>query len=320
MNTAILQEKLDTITISGTGICCLDHIMIAPRPSLGDTVHAREYCIEGGGQAATALVACTRLGVETHIYSMLGEDANGDILLDGLLKEHVNTTGIARLPHGTSPVSLVHVDEESGDRTILHRRIEEPEYPESDFAAIAKSDLLLVDHCFPKLTTRALRVAREHGVPTLADTYPRDDNQAWLPDVDILIAPKYYLERGGFGDNLDAALEAIHAAGPETAVITLGDQGWISSDKSGRIHGEAFKVDVVDTIGAGDVFHGAFAVGVTLGWDTARCAEFASAVAALKCTAVGGRTGIPNMAQTLEFLKQYHPYNWDDYSYATCSC
>ena len=75
------------------------------------------------------------------------------------------------------------------------------------------------------------------------------------------------------------------------------------SAPSGRGSGKAFEVDVVDTTGAGDTFHGAFAFGVACGWQIAKCAEFASAVAAINCTKPGGRTGLPTLDQTSEFLK-----------------
>ena len=70
-------------------------------------------------------------------------------------------------------------------------------------------------------------------------------------------------------------------------------------------------MDAVDTTGAGDVFHGAYAFALAQGWDILRCAEFSSAVAALKCTQAGGRAGIPNLIQALDFLKQKSANNWN---------
>jgi len=129
-----------------------------------------------------------------------------------------------------------------------------------------------------------------------------------------MIAPRHFLRAGGFGDDVDRALDAIHAMGPATVIITLGADGWAASGPDARARGAAFSVNVVDTVGAGDVFHGAYAFAMAKGWTTAQCAEFASAVAAIKCTRVGGRTGIPALGQSLEFLRTHSPNDWSNIS------
>lgn len=98
--------------------------------------------------------------------------------------------------------------------------------------------------------------------------------------------------------------------GPETVLITLGAKGWIGAGRDGFIRGEAFAVEAVDTTGAGDAFHGGFAYGIARKWEIGRCTEFAAAVAALKCTQVGGRTGLPALQRTLDFLKKNGRLDW----------
>ena len=100
--------------------------------------------------------------------------------------------------------------------------------------------------------------------------------------------------------------------GPQVAVITLGARGWVAGDGENLWRGDAFQVDVVDTTGAGDVFHGAYAFGMAQGWDVPRCAEFASAVAAMKCRRLGGRTAIPRLPEALAFLRQRQSETWSD--------
>ncbi len=95
--------------------------------------------------------------------------------------------------------------------------------------------------------------------------------------------------------------------GPEAAVVTLGERGCAALTGSGLLEVPGFEVDAVDTTGAGDVFHGAFIFGVLEGWDIERICIFSNAVAALKCRRLGGRAGIPNLQEALNFLGKIFP-------------
>ncbi|MCL5103513.1 MAG: PfkB family carbohydrate kinase [Armatimonadetes bacterium] len=298
--------------VAGAGICCLDHIMVAPQTPYGGSAHASDYYVQGGGLAATAIVACARLGAKCSLFSILGDDQVGDRLISELGTEGVATSHIARLKGVKSPISLVHVDEFSGERTIFHYRDPGLEWngEPGDFSAIERCGALLVDHCYPKLAISAARCAREHGVPVVSDVLPHRSPEL-VSYIDIMILPRHFAVSIGCENDLDRALDEVHKLGPGTAVITLGAEGWVYSNASGRGRGRAFDVDVVDTTGAGDVFHGAFAYGVARGWDTAKCGEFAAAAAAIKCTRRGGRTGIPSLEQTLEFLRQRGSLEWN---------
>jgi sugar/nucleoside kinase (ribokinase family) len=259
----------------------------------------------------TALVACARLGAECTVYTLLGSDDTGSRILRELEDEGVSTSGAVRIDGGGSPFSFIHVDEDSGDRTIFYRPGTNLQWNASgSLSEIKNAGALLVDDIFMDLSLAAAREARAHGVPVIADLTPSEENAELMRDVDILIAPQHFAGQLGLESNLDAALDAIHNLGPTTAVITLGSSGWVYSDPRGRGRGEAFIVEAVDTTGAGDTFHGAFAYGIARGWETAKCAEFASAVAAIKCTKPGGRTGLPSLSQTMEFLKQRGKNDW----------
>jgi len=295
---------LETPRISGAGICCLDYIVIAPQPEWGGRAHVSGFHVQGGGLVATAIVACARLGAPCDLYSLLGDDHVGDQILDEVRQEGVSTDGVLRVPGGESPFSFIHVDEGSGERTIFHRPGLGLDRPwEFQLAPVAQSGALLIDHCYPHLAVAASKIAREHGVPVVADMEltPRDAELARY--VDALIAPQDFARQSGFEADPAAALDLIHEHGPSIAVITLGAAGWVYSGPDGRGRGDGFRVDVVDTTGAGDVFHGAFAYALARGWGTGRCCEFAGAVAAMKCTKPGGRTGLPSLEQTIAFLR-----------------
>lgn len=295
-----------TPRIAGAGIACLDHIVLAPQVPWGDTASVSGYSVQGGGLVATALVACARLGAECDLFSLLGDDQTGKQILDELRTEGVRASGVARVEGGGSPFSFIVVDEVSGERTIFHRSGAglAAKAPSIDLSPIAGADVLLIDDIYPELALAAAKLARENSVAVVADLIPDPANAGLLRYVDVAIAPRHFARRIGCEDDLSAALAAIHAYGPATAVITLGAQGWIYSDATGRGRGGTFDVDVVDTTGAGDTFHGAFAYGLARGWDTAGCCNFASAVASIKCTMPGGRTGLPTLARATEFLRE----------------
>lgn len=301
--------------IVAAGIACLDHIVVAPRISWGDTAEVGEYCVQGGGLAATALVTCARLGASAEMIGMLGSDSTGGAILQELRREKVGTSRIWCIEGGESPFSFIHVDRENGERTIFHRRATGLTWNLANQreveSAVAAAHVVLIDGYYPELARSMTALACAHRVPVVADASPDAANREWIAGVAVLIAPQAFLREGGFGERIDAALDAIHALGPTTAIVTLGADGWVASDAGGRYSGKAFEVAVRDTVGAGDVFHGAYAFALACGWPTPRCAEFASAVAALKCTRIGGRTGIPSMPQTMEFLRAHRPNEWD---------
>lgn len=304
--------KDSTPRIAGAGICCLDHIVVSPQVRWGGTAYVSDYCVQGGGLVATAIVACARLGADCCFYSLLGDDAVADSVEEGLRVEGVPTAGVVRVRGGASPFSFVHVDEHSGERTIFHRSGRDLRCdPETvDLSPIASCGALLIDDCYPDLSMAAAQAAREHGVPVVADIVPHARKRDLLSLVDVLIAPAGFAREASPDGNLDAALDAIHGYGPVTALVTLGSEGWVYSEPGGRGRGDAYQVEVVDTTGAGDTFHGAFAYGLARGWDTVKCGDFAAAVAAIKCTKPGGRTGLPSLAEALEFLEKRSSLEW----------
>lgn len=294
--------------IAGAGVCCQDHLVVTPPLAWGETAPIQEYHEQGGGLVATALVACARLGAATSLVSLLGDDAVGDAILRDLEIEGVATRHVVRIAEQRSPFSIVHVCASSGERTILHHKPEGLDWPgNTPLDVLAEADVLLIDAYYPELSLAAAQAAHAAGVPVVADILPSSEHGDLLRHVDVLIAPRHFARDAGLDSDLDAALTALHAWGPRTALITLGADGWVYSGPDGRGRGEAFPVDVVDTTGAGDVFHGAYAYALARGGSTAACARFAAAAAALKCTAFGGRGGIPDLPAVAAFLSMRLP-------------
>lgn len=212
--------------VAGVGICCLDYFVMAPRIPYGNSTHAGDYYAQGGGLAATAIVACARLGAECGLYSLLGDDQTGDQIVSELRQEGVDTYGVARLTGVKSPISFIHVDEQTGERTIFHYRYPGLEWrgEPGDFSAIETCGALVVDHCYPELSLAAAKVARAHGVPVVSDVLPHRAPEL-VEYIDVMILPRHFAVGIGCADDLDKALKEVRKLGPSTAVITLGAQG-----------------------------------------------------------------------------------------------
>jgi len=305
------ETLMKEVTVGAAGICCLDYLVRSPWPARqGTEVRVKDMTIQGGGLVGTAAVAAARLGAKCRLWSLLGEDAAAEPILEGLRQEQIDVGGVQKVKGG-SPFSFIHVDETSGERTIFHH---EARGLKRDFGAslagIAECEVLLIDDYYLDLSLAAAAAARKAGVPVVADATPGERNRDLLRRVDVMIAPQEFVRVGGFGEKPEASLDAIHAMGPTTAVITMGRKGCMYSERTGRGTGRAYEVQAVDTTGAGDVFHGAFAFAMAQKWELGRCADFAAATAAIKCTKPGGRTGIPTLKTVLDFLKANSSLDW----------
>jgi len=165
---------------------------------------------------------------------------------------------------------------------------------------------ILVDSHWPEAALTALRRARERGIPSCGDfEHIHEDNRPIIAWVDYPIYSRECVQGFGGTGSIEEDLRAVAALGGRVPMVTLGHEGcmWLEGEQVRRL--PAFPVDAVDTTGCGDVFHGAFTFGLSQGWDVARNARFASATAALKCRALGGRTGIPSRDEVEAFLDRH---------------
>jgi sugar/nucleoside kinase (ribokinase family) len=309
--------------VLGVGIACLDYLFITSRTARGGQARLVDFAVEGGGLVGTAVVAAARLGAEAAIRCWVGDDAAGEQVIAGLGAEGVDTSGVEVVAGARTAVSFVQVEEGTGERTIYYRRGAEP--AETRVASLSEMpldwDVLLVDGVWPKASEVAARRAREAGIPVVGDLCPVGAGAEVARLVTHLIVPQACAERLAPGGRWEEQLRALAEFAPGFVAITAGGEGcWYrEGSKRERVaggirlpqrgeggeavrHQPAFPVEVVDTTGAGDVFHGAFAYGLARGWESARCVEFASAVAALSCRALGGRKGIPGLGEALGLL------------------
>lgn len=294
--------------IACVGIAVLDRIWyLNDLPKEGGKYVAGDYKEVGGGPAATAAVAAAKLGAEVDFIGRVGDDDTGNRLLAELQAYGVNTRYTRIVKGARSSQSAVLVDA-AGERIIAN-------YPSPDLPACAdwmadidfsQWDAVLADVRWHHGAKQAFTLARANGVTTVldADVTPQDIAElVALSDHAAFSAPG--LVRLTSVTDTPAALKQAKTLTNGHVYVTQGAQGCLWLENSRLRHLPAFHVDVVDTTGAGDVFHGALAVSLAQKTETAEAIRFASAVAALKCTRPGGRAGIPDCDQTRSFLSLY---------------
>ncbi len=258
--------------------------------------------IVGGGCAANAAVAVARLGGNALLCARLGDDFLGDLILSDLGFEGVDTTLVKRMPGSKSPFSSVYVDQ-TGERQIVNFRgsglAEEPDWPDH----APKPDAVLVDARWPAAAIRALELARALDVPGIVDAEASAEESILARASHVAFSRDGLLSFAG-GQQIEAALHAADERLPGWVSVTDGEDGAFHVDADGLKHTPAFSVETKDTLGAGDIWHGAFALALAETSDEGHAVWFANAAAALKCTEFGGRKGCPDREALERFLKE----------------
>jgi sulfofructose kinase len=282
-------------------------VRLDPFPAADQKVAARDFAETGGGPVPTALVTLARLGRRCLFGGVVGDDDAGRLIRDGLQQEGVRTDALIVRPGLTSPASVILV-EPDGRRRVAECGQSALPYGEDD-AALLLADIdrcraLLVDARLPVPQLAAARRAREAGALVMLDCgHPRPGVEDLLAQCDIAIVSHSYPRRlhGGSYDARDflTGLQArLAASGRRIAGLTRGDRGCLLLTGAGALVDlPAVNVEVVDTTGAGDVFHGAFLHEILSGSDPADAARFANAAAGLSCRALTGRAPLPPIDQ-----------------------
>ncbi|HEX7004084.1 MAG TPA: PfkB family carbohydrate kinase [Trueperaceae bacterium] len=283
------------------GLSCVDHIwQVGSFPPAASRTDASGYRLQGGGPAATAAVTVARLGGRAHLWAVHGDDPGGAFVVDELKRLGVETGGVRVVPGATSWVSAVLVAPD-GERWIFpYRGAGLPDNAPSERPADAGA--LLVDFRQPRLCREAIDWAAGRGVPIVGDL---GNARYWESSerLDVIIASEECAEEVLGRDDPEAALAAMRWRPDQHVGVTLGAEGYLYDAGQGVRHLPALPVTVVDTTGAGDVFHGAYAFALASGWDADRCAAFASVTAAISCTGVG-RSAIPDGATVERLLEE----------------
>lgn len=297
--------------VVGLGHSNWDYLAIVDAMPVWDspgTVPMHEFSGCGGGPVATALVTLARLGASTGYIGLLGDDEIGQYCLNGLQQENVEVVRLRIQPGVRSRLTLVLVHAATGQRSFMSNdgTAGRLELTEADRTYIAGARILHLDGHQIEAATQAARWMHEAGGMVVLDAYRlRAGMDELIPLVDVLIANESFPTAYTGCPDLESAAQSLLARGPSVVVATLSERGCVCFTAGSRLDVPGFQVPVVDTTGAGDAFHGAFIYGLLQGWDLGRTAAFANAVAAINCTALGGRTALPTLAQVEAFLRAH---------------
>jgi sulfofructose kinase len=267
-----------------------------------DTV-SRE--IRLGGQIATAVFAAAKWGLRTRYVGSAGSDHNADLHHQELRKLGVESH-LARIRGAESRLSYILVEQPSGSRAVLCHRdarviLEKAHLKKGWFQ---RTRLLHVDGENPEASRLAATWAREAGVPVMCDLDVfREELRFVMPQVDFPVLSLGILQAlGGSNDPLTSLPSIRTKYGSKLVCTTMGEQGALAWDGERFWYAPAYRVPVVDTTGAGDLFHAGFAYGLLRAWDTQRLLEFGCAAAGLNCTAHGARGGVGSI-RSIERLR-----------------
>lgn len=297
------MERDGGLRVVCAGTAVHDHVFqVETIPTSPSKHRAKAFRAVGGGNAATAAVAAARLGVPASLVFQTGDDTIGDAILAELADQGVDCGLARRVPGGVSSISAVIVDA-AGERLILNYL--DPAMPkDTDWIADLPADTgaVLADIRWPEGGLALLGKARKAGLPAILDAdLPRTPN-AMMEAASLVAfsAPGLRLVTGI--EDPEAGLRQAARQFPATMMVTDGERGVFWLDGGTLRHCPAFAVQAVDTLGAGDVFHGALAVAIAEGRDLEGAVRFASAAAAIKVTRFGGRAGAPNRAEVEALL------------------
>ncbi len=289
------------------GHACYDLIFQVPHhPSEDEKLGSSTHLGCGGGPAANAAIAIARLGLTAGFIGYLGNDVYGDSHLAELTAEGINTQQLQRGSFATPVAALIIKPD--GKRSVINYTEASTMLP-ADYCSLDSSQLpsvLLVDGHQPAISAQLIKQAKQLGIATILDAGSLKPGTRQLKtEVDYLAASEKFARQLTQQNDPHLALQQMQTLAANV-IITLGESGliWAQKNRIGSL--PAFAINTVDSTGAGDAFHGGLAAAIAMRktWDDALV--YASAVAALCCTKIGARPGMPTHVEVTEFLKQSH--------------
>ncbi len=294
-----------TARVVCVGIAVLDLVFeVAVLPSAGSKYAAQRHREVAGGIAANAAMAIAKLGGGARLVSRVGEDALGEGLRAALAAAGVDCAYLAGSGRAPTPVSAVFIDAE-GERMLINHKDSALFEGVPDAAGFADADAVMCDLRWPQAAALALEAAAKAGVPGVLDydLAPEAGHQLLALASHVIFSEDALLELQG-GRDRETALASLAGQHPEIAfAVTAGPEpiDWIAGGESGRV--PAVPVQAVDTLGAGDVFHGAAALALAEGKDFPEALAFAAAAAALKVSRPSGPEAFPTRNEVSELME-----------------
>jgi sulfofructose kinase len=300
---------LPQFDVVGVGQNATDTLILLSRfPAYAGKVAFERELLSPGGQVASALVTCAKLGLRVKYIGTVGDDERGRIQMDSLRDTGINLDDVEIRKNCPNQTAYILIDQATGERTVLWQRNDclrlHPDSMTVD--KITSARLLHIDAHDTAAVARAARIAREHRIPVTVDvdTIYHGFDQV-LPHVDYLVASSEFPVQWTNERDPFRALQMIQDEFRiPVAAMTLGAQGALARVDGQFIYSPAFVVNCADTTGAGDVFHGAFCYAVLQNMPMREALEFSNAMAALNCTALGARGGISTIEQARALIER----------------
>ncbi len=295
--------------VVGIGLNATDTLLLVQEfpPYAGKVAFDREM-LSPGGQVATAMVSCSRLGLRAKYIGTVGDDLRGDIQRRSLEGTGVEISSVIVRQNCPNQTAYIIIDERTGERTILWQRADglkllPEEIRESD---IAGARMLHIDGFDIDAAVYASDIARRHGVPVSIDVDTVYQGfEAVLKNVDYLVAGSGWPAKWTGESDPFKALTALQSEyGMKVAAMTLGDYGSLARNGGRWYYSSAYEVSCLDTTGAGDVFHGGFCYAILEGMPLNQALEFANAAAALNCMAIGARGNVATLPEVQALVQK----------------
>jgi sulfofructose kinase len=300
------DKRFDAV---GFGLNAVDHLIVVPKyPAFDTKTRLLAHKLSAGGQTATAMVSLKRLGLSTAYAGRFGSDPEGHFGFQTLKDEGVNIEHAEMIEGASTQIAFITIEEQTGERTIVWDRDDrlayQPDEAPRNFGALGR--VLHLDAHDPRACVRVAQDAKQAGTMISADI----DNvyeglPELLPYIDLLLGSKEFPHRvTGIRDGRTALVELQNRFGSMLTGMTLGDQGAIIYCHGQFIESPAYAAPgrCKDTTGAGDAFRGGFLYGLLTGENIETSMKLGNAVAAMKCSQLGARPGLPTKEQLDQFM------------------
>ena len=297
---AIPSPDTRPFDVAGFGLNSVDLVaVVAEYPVVNSKQRLQRVARLPGGQIATAMATCSRLGWRARYIGRFGSDDHGATSRDSLARGGVDISASQTMPGIANQFAVILVDARTGERTVLWDRHPSLNMEPADVSrdAVTSGRLLIVDCHQTAASAQAARYARRAGIPTIIDVEKvRPGIGDLLQNIDAIIAAEEFPTALTGHEHLGEALRIMgRESGASLVCVTLGATGSLAWCNGREIVTPAFPIDCIDSTGAGDCFRGAFAAGclrLPTG-DIEEVLSYANAVAALNCRALGSRGGLP---------------------------
>ena len=305
-----LEPGVRRFDVVGLGENSLDRLVrVARWPEPGGKQAWLDFSERPGGQMASALVGCARLGLRAAYLGAVGSDPEADRVLEPLAREGIDLSAVQRVRGARTRAAMILVRTSDGERSVLAQPTSELTLraPDLDRRSIEAASLLAVDLSDPDASLWAAGIARDAGIPVVLDAdRVVEGTGRLLGRVDFpAVSEAFAKEWAGVGSAREG-LDKLASDGARLAVITCGDRGALAAEGPRRLACAAFPVDVRDSTGAGDAFHAGLIWALFQRLPGALALRSACAVAGLSCTAVGAQDGLPDEKALAEFMAM-HP-------------